>query len=269
MNKQILVIMAHQDDEAAFSTRIAYEIKQGNSITCVYLTDGAGKGINPKIRDNESLGVLNNLGVNSNCIHFIGSQHNIPDGKLTEHLENAYKILEKTLSGKKFNRIYSMAYEGGHHDHDACHIITIIFSAKRNLLTRTWQMPLYNGFKTRTKLFRVLLPIPTSTRTLTRKLKLSEALLHTLSVLRYTSQWKTWMGLLPELIYQRLLRRREILQAVSVSALSHQPHAGPLLYERLFGYTYQQFHIAADQFLKNHGSYINCRPDTTGQTIKS
>ena len=45
MNKQILIVMAHQDDEVAFSTRIALEIKRGNSVTCAYLTDGSGGGV--------------------------------------------------------------------------------------------------------------------------------------------------------------------------------------------------------------------------------
>lgn len=253
MNKHILVVMAHQDDEAAFSTRIAREINQGNVITCVYLTDGVGNGIAPAIRDNESSRVLTSLGVKTDNIHFLGSQHEIPDGKLVEHLAQAYQLMEATLAGKKFHRIYCMAYEGGHHDHDACHLATIIYSTRQHLLNRTWQMPLYNGYKTRSKFFRVLSPVPQVARMLIRKLRIGEAIKHTFLVTGYTSQWKTWLGLFPELFYQRLLKRRETLLAVQGISILERPHEGPLLYERLFGYPYQTFRESAEQFLRDYG----------------
>ena len=159
--KNILIIMAHQDDEVAFSTRISHEIYHGNRVTCFYLTDGAGNGDNPQRRDRESLAALHSLGVKEADIHFLGSTNAIPDGNLAAHIQSAYNLLENSVSDTKFHRIYCMAYEGGHHDHDACHMIALKFSAKRHMLNRTWQMPLYNGYRTRKKIFRVLVPIAT------------------------------------------------------------------------------------------------------------
>lgn len=86
--------MAHQDDEAAFSTRITCEISMDNSITCVYLTDGAGKGASPHVRDREFLQVLRSPGILDNCVHFIRSQYGIPDGNLADYLGIAYDNFE-------------------------------------------------------------------------------------------------------------------------------------------------------------------------------
>ena len=127
-------------------------------------------------------------------------------------------------------------------------------------------MPLYNGFKTPRKLFRVLVPIPTRGRVLTRKMKFHETFRHTLSVFRYTSQWKTWLGLFPELAYQRLIRRRETLQAVDMNAISQRPHKGDLLYERLFDFSYQKFRIAVDHFLHKHRDSYDSAAEATSQS---
>ena len=241
MNKHILVILAHQDDEMAFSTRISHELVQGNIIHCVFLTDGNANRINKGIRDSESLSVLCKLGVKTDNVYFIGTKYRIPDGCLPEHVSLATKSLELTLEGKIFHRVYCMAYEGGHQDHDASFCIAINFSTKRNLLNRTWQIPFYNGFKTNYKLFRVLVPIPITGRTLLKKLKFTEAYKDTLLVLNYKSQWKTWLGLLPEFLFQRVIKRNEILQSVNRISITQRPHNGLLLYERLFNYPYSRF----------------------------
>ena len=102
------------------------------------------------------------------------------------------------------------------------------------------------------KLFRVQSPLPKSARSCVRRLPVREAIDHTLLGFRYPSQWRSWLGLLPELLLQRMLLRKEPLAAVDVAALRRRPHEGMLLYESLFGLSHGAFRRAADPFLARH-----------------
>jgi hypothetical protein len=57
------------------------------------------------------------------------------------------------------------------------------------------------------------------------------------------------LGLFPELFVQRALRRREVLIPADAKAIRGRPHAGSLLYERLFHFPYEGFRRATDAFL--------------------
>lgn len=244
-----LFVFAHQDDECLLSTRIARELASGRRVHCVYLTAGSGPGVPSLVRDAESRAVLADLGVAPDDMHFVGSLHRIPDGRLPLHLAEAQHRLEEAVGHLPIHRVFCMAYEGGHQDHDASHVAALVFARRRGLVHRTWGMPAYHGHRTPWILFRAAAPLPGARRLRVRRLPRALAWRHAFLVWRYPSQWRTWLGLFPELFVQRAVRRREVLIPAAPDAIRSRPHPGSLLYERLFHFPYESFRRGVDAFL--------------------
>ncbi len=250
--RNALFVLAHQDDECFLSTRIERELASGRGVFCAFLTDGAAKGVTSAVRDAESRRVLGRLGVPESNLLFLGSAHGIPDQGLPERLDAALQLLEAALAGHAVHRVYCFAYEGGHPDHDASHLVAVAFARRRHLLARTWHTSAYNGHGTPGKLFRVQAPLRRAVRHCQRRLPAALAVRHAFLCFRYTSQWRTWLGLFPEFFVKRALLRRETLQGVDLPALRARPHPGPLFYERFFGFPWERFRAAAEPFLERH-----------------
>src|ERR1043165_10179605 len=100
-----LYVFAHQDDEVAIAPRIARDVAAGARVVCAFLTDGGA----PAVRDAESRAVMAELGVQD--VIFVG----FPERALVEHLDAAYYALEEIDA----EAIVTLAWEGGHQDHDA------------------------------------------------------------------------------------------------------------------------------------------------------
>lgn len=263
-----LFVFAHQDDEIAAAARIAQLVREGATITCVYLTDGEGRGTSSKVRDEESRRVLQHLGVDLARVHFIGSEERIPDGKLVEHLDRALALLEARVSN--VDEVWCLAYEGGHQDHDASHLVAVAFAAKHDLLDRTFELPLYRRHPLLT--FQTLAPLRAGKPWTARHLGLRDAM-RMLALCRfYRSQRKTWLGLLPTAIARALVQRCEWFRPVDVSRLTQRPHEGPMLYETRFGVAWDEFARNAQPFVlrrafaDHDGGPCNARRDSSSAT---
>src|SRR5690242_3677550 len=100
----LLCVFAHQDDEYGVAARITRERKSGRRVICAYLTDGAAS-VPSYIRNDESRGVLTTIGVDESDILFLGSEHDIPDGSLVEHLEAAFHILDHAVRDRDIDEV--------------------------------------------------------------------------------------------------------------------------------------------------------------------
>ena len=225
---RVLFVFAHQDDEMAAISRIRYVRARGDDVACVYLTDGAAR-VPSHVRDAESRAVLQQLGVSD--VRF----HKIADGTLPEHLDEALTCLTPC------DEVVTLAWEGGHQDHDAAFLVASVF-AKQNGI-RCWELPLYNGEGTR--FYRVQHPIGDGwqSRPLPRREKLANMLL----CRHYKSQRSTWLGLLPLML---LRPAREFIREADPRRAENRPHPGRLLYERRFHYPYDRFAQFAKAFLR-------------------
>jgi LmbE family N-acetylglucosaminyl deacetylase len=234
----VVFVFAHQDDEIAFVSRIRFEVARGKHVVCVCLTDGAAK-ISAAIRDEESRRVLARLGVHDYRVAPPGER--IPDGALTERLDDALRFLESAAGD--VGEVITLAWEGGHQDHDAAHLVAAAFARRREV--PCLEMPLYNGLDIRDPFFRVNYPVGDGW--LERALPRREYLGNVLLARFYRSQRRTWLGLAPFLL---IARPREFIRPADLRRAFAPPHPLPLLYERRFRYPYARFAPLALEFLR-------------------
>jgi len=217
-----LFVFAHQDDEVAIAPRIAREAAAGTHVVCAFLTDGGA----PAVRDAESLAVLESLGVRD--VIFVG----LPEGRLVEHLEEAFQAI-----GGDPDEIITLAWEGGHQDHDAAHLVALALAIARGV--RCIEFPLYHGKR---RPYRVLAPLRIGE---TRRLSMREIWRRAMLCWRYPSQRRTWLGL-----WWGLWRWTETTCEASAERVLHPPHEGSLLYERRFRFPRERFFAAARPFIE-------------------
>jgi len=242
----LLCVFAHQDDEYGVAARITRERKSGRRVICAFLTNGAAS-VPSSVRDEESRSVLMRVGVDESDILFLGSQHDIPDGSLVEHLEAAFHILDHAVRERDVGEVITLAWEGGHQDHDAAHLVAVAFAQKHGLPCR--EFPLYRGNRYG-QLFRVLSPIRSGgART---KLGFNEAFRASMLAWRYRSQRRTWIGLFGESFLKLVVLRREVLDEADPRRVVDPPHARPLFYERRFRFPWERFAAAARPFIDAH-----------------
>jgi hypothetical protein len=245
----LLFVFAHQDDEVAAATRMLDALRSGSSVTCVYLTDGQGGRARSAVRHEETRQVLTRLGVDLSRVHFLGTQHGIPDGSLHRYLSQALALLEALVTDP-VDELVTLAWEGGHHDHDAAQLVAVAFASRRGLLARTYEMPLYHGHRLPGPLFRTLTPLRVGSGWTPRRIRFRDGLRIALLCRFYRSQRKTWLGLLPEALLRLAIGRKEWSRPVDVSRLHGRPHEGPLFYERRFHVPYAEVAEAAKAFLE-------------------
>lgn len=225
-----LFVFAHPDDEFFCLPVICRELTSGRIVTCVYLTDGGYGGQSPRIRMDESVAVLSALGLDKDHIHFIGVQDKIPDGRLNLYLDSAYISLERTVARCHLDAIYCPAWEGGHQDHDSCHVISLRLAGGHGN-PPVMQFPLYNAYHTILP-FNVMRTLPKNGPVSTLRVTLRDAVRYLTTVTRYRSQWKTWIALFPFALIRVLSHRRYTLQEARLARVLERPHDGKLLYER-------------------------------------
>lgn len=241
-----LFVFAHQDDEIAAASRIAYVLRRGDVVSVAYLTNGEGREASAQVRDEESRVVLRRLGVDRGRVHFLGSEHAIPDGRLVEHLDRALALLEARLQ-ERVDEVVCLAWEGGHQDHDASHLVAAAFASRRGI--PALEMPLYQGYRVPRWLFQTLTPLRVGGEWTGRRITVREGLRIASLCRFYRSQRKTWLGLLPVALVRLLLGKGEWTRPVDLARLRAQPHEGVLFYERRFGVTWAEFERHARDFV--------------------
>jgi LmbE family N-acetylglucosaminyl deacetylase len=234
--EDVFFVFAHQDDEVGAFSRIAFEVRSGHRVWCAYLTDGAKK-VGPRVRDAESRRVLQRLGVDSDRVAFLRDDRGrIADGTLVHALHRSRRMLLAWIRAHAIapQRIYTLDWEGGHHDHDATHLVTL--SAARELgVDDVFVYPFYNGWRRRPGLARVSSFVPGTAPVLRRRLSLRDSWRAAWSVASYPSQRLTWLALGPGFVLRTLARREELVRRADPGRVLFPPHDGVLHYENIFG----------------------------------
>ncbi len=252
-----LFLFAHQDDEFGVFQKIVNEQLNGHRVCCAYLTDGALNGVTSLMRNQESLSVLHQLSVREQDVYFVGHALAIPDGQLHEHLESAANwIFEWITSFTNVVSICVPALEGGHHDHDALHAITVSVADGLGILKYVRQFPLYNANDCIGPFFRVLAPLPINGVVEETRMPWKYRFRFLRYCLSYPSQAMTWLGIFPFVAFHYLLNGVQELQPVSFDRILSRPHAGRLYYERRGFFTWEEMSVklARWQALDSHST---------------
>jgi LmbE family N-acetylglucosaminyl deacetylase len=232
----VLFVFAHQDDEVGALSRIAFEARAGERVWCAYLTDG-GKHARPQIRDAESRRVLAGIGVDPARVGFLGdADGRIADGSLVASLERARTMLLDWLRARGVvpARMYTLDWEGGHHDHDAAHLVTLL-AARALRVDDVYVYPFYNAWRRRPGWVRVASFVPGTAPEVRRRLSLRECWRAAWTIGAYRSQRRTWFALGPGFVIKTLARRQERMRRADPQRVLARPHAGLLLYEKVYG----------------------------------
>lgn len=220
------------------------ESRRGRALHLVWMTDGAAGGTPLTRRAEESRAVLARNGLEGVACIFLGLDHALPDGRLHEHVERAYRALSEVLDRVDTPiELWLPAWEGGHQDHDTTHALGRAAGLGRDALMR--QYPTYHGEGRRGPLFRVLTPLSGSEVVDRISLGLSDALRLLATCTQYRSQWRSFVGLLPMMaMHLVVFRRPMVLCAVDAKAPFERPHPGALLYERRTAWRWEDLRSA-------------------------
>lgn len=246
-------LFAHQDDEFGVYSLIEDTARQRHRPVCAYLTSGSADGCVAPLRNAESIQVLSRLGVRRDDIHFIGTKFNIPDGRLIEHLEPVYMIVCDHLARHlPLAAIYIPAWEGGHQDHDATHLIGLAAALKLQNLAKVYQFPLYHGRGLPSRALRVLAPLVANGPVTATPIPWRQRLRHLGLFMRYPSQLRVWAILFPLMLVDYFCHGVQRLQPVDLERSRLRPHPGSLLYERRTALRHEEFMAIAWPFIEKY-----------------
>lgn len=245
-----LFILAHPDDEIAFAPLIDRLVREGKPVRLAFLTDGRSGGP-PAVRKGETIRALASIGVDHRDILF-GA---IADGQLYRNLRGALETVDRWCGSlRSIARIYTLAWEGGHPDHDAAHLVAAVFAASRGLGDRVRQVAFYRASdKWPAPLFTVCSPLPANGPVNSIALSSSERWLPVRLMRFYRSQWRSFAGLAPFMLWHAVTRRSLEMQPLNSRRLAERPTVGPLLYEVRNGVSGDDFLVEAASFLERPG----------------
>jgi hypothetical protein len=124
------------------------------------------------------------------------------------------------------------AYEGGHQDHDAAHILGVRAAQRSGTLQQSRQFTLYRASQVPLLPFAMFRPLPANGAVEQIPLTVRERVRYLYLCTLYRSQVRTLLGLWPMIAMEYMLHGMQLLQPVSIARLVQRPHEGPLLYEQ-------------------------------------
>ncbi len=162
-----LVIVAHPDDEAVTCGALLQRMAEPHVLFC---TDGApldpyfwkahgSRAAYSELRQKEAR--LANTCVGVTRVEFLRSPQTgemVMDQHLFQHLPEAVEGIRRVIERARPDALLTLAYEGGHPDHDSCNFIT--FMLAREFALPAWEMPVYNLFHKEGRAFQTFMPSP-------------------------------------------------------------------------------------------------------------
>ncbi len=249
-----LFLFAHQDDEFGVFHEISSTQARGERAVCIYLTNGAWKSVTPEIRNAESLKVLQRLGVPKADIHFLGTEIGIADGTLADNFQKCWSaLLRRVADTGEVTRIIMHAYEGGHHDHDAAHILGVALARHLNVFDASRQFPLYRAPGGRL-IVTYAEPMDSNGPVSRTRIPLAKRLQYLMYLPFYRSQTTTIIKIGPLMAWDFIRDGCQKLQPLSVSRTSERPRPGELLYETWKLYDYEKFSRNTAYFMTSIGT---------------
>ena len=147
-----MVLVAHPDDESITCGGLLQRMRKP---FVVFATDGApedeyfwgkhgSRAAYSRLRQEEARTALGHVGVSE--VEFLAEQTSgavrLEDQKLFRALPVALELLRSVIKNKRPDAILTLAYEGGHPDHDSCSFLSAQLG--REFGFPIWEAPLYH-----------------------------------------------------------------------------------------------------------------------------
>jgi LmbE family N-acetylglucosaminyl deacetylase len=248
-----MFLFAHQDDEIGALHVIETRKRHGGRVLCTFLTNGEWAGVTSATRNAESRKVLNALGVATDEIEYLGTDLAIPDGALVERLDVCFAGLcalvdRSHAEAMAIESIVMHAWEGGHQDHDAGHLLGIALAQRYGLIAQSRQFPLYRKADDH-QAMTFSDPLDSNGPPEKTAIPLLTRLRFLRLLLTYRSQARVILRLLPHILKNYALKGEQCLQPLSIARLRAAPNAPPMLYETWKLYSYERFRTYVAPFL--------------------
>lgn len=203
MSKGRLWLLAHQDDEV-----LGLHLNSNPAVNhVIYLTDGVRTGATYSSgkRINEAQTSWNQIDKNAELI-FFGIDHTLKDGTLREvispfHLSELLMICQN----RDIKEIVTLQLEGGHQDHDIVSMLAEELAFRLSLDLFTY--PAYRALHKRFPLYAVMSSLHESIekKKFPILLRLHFTKQSLILMKNYGSQFSTWIGLGPFVIFKYLI----------------------------------------------------------------
>ncbi len=226
---KVLLVVAHQDDDAFIVSRLRRHVLAGDSVFVLWTAyttfpdTGAG---NTRIREAQEAMAL--LGVPSSCYSFL----RFPDGETDLYACAIARRIRDLVLRIRPAVVYVPAFEGGHIDHDIAHVATVFALKDARWECTVREFPIYSAFHFVPFLPFVFRNLPDTPATDCRDLSGEEYRF----VLRYWATYRSqqfpldpFMTLLPG---HRTVFGREYLRDVPAYDYLKEPGGGPVAYGR-------------------------------------
>jgi hypothetical protein len=239
----ILYLFAHFDDEYAALPLLMARAREGVEQRLVYVADYASPALAAR-RFDETRRLLERIGVPPEAARHAGRGAGVMDGALHRSLADTWAVIREAAEGQAIERLVVAAWEGGHPDHDSLAGLAVRL-ARGVGGAPIDQVSLYNGRGLPGRLFRGGSPLPENGPVTKVPLTRAEWARYAGAVGCFPSQWRTWAGLWPAMFASFALAGYGY-QQLAPGRVSERPHAGPLLYERMYKVPYAEVRGALD-----------------------
>lgn len=191
-------------------------------------------------------------GVPAGRITSIGQELDVFDGAAFEHLEAITAACLDRYGEASVGRIVTTAWEGGHTDHDGTHLVGAALARAWILGDGLWEFPIYTAAGAPRPFFRTARFFDDHDRSgcamgWRERVRLLALARH------YRSQWRSFVGLLPEACLRYMALGRQPIRRVAREPETYlqPPHRGALFYERRFEVPYDDFLATTRPFIES------------------
>lgn len=243
-----LFVLAHPDDDLFVRPLIVRSLGAGGVIVAFVAAETErtrGR------RRREAVAALAALGLDALHVVFPGEDADARDGRVIARLDAVYASLAAAL-GDRLGRIGSIvthAWEGGHPDHDAAHLIALKLARRLGVAEESFGCAFYRAAEAPLLPYHVQTPHPAAADYRRVPVRFAEAFAAAAAARRYPSQWRALIVFAPFLMARAFVDRSLHLQPLSRSIAPARPPGAKLLAETLFATPFGLVSEAASTFL--------------------
>ena len=240
----VVYVLAHFDDEYLALPLIRRAVAEGRQQLFVHVVDYRNPRMGARRRRETLAFLAAAAGVPAESQIHLGAGTGWWDGELHRHVGPAYEALKAAVPGP-VERVVVPAWEGGHPDHDICAALGVKLAAERGGAPID-QVCLYQGKGLPWIFYRACWPLAENGPAQALRLSVAEWVGWLAAVGAFPSQLKAWSGLLPGMAMSFARQRAFRYQSLDPKRIGEAPHAGGLLYERMFKTPYPVVRAAVD-----------------------